>query len=713
MEKKIPTFSQKCIPIPTKYSYEKKLCGKAEEFLRRLRWKLFVVKNPDSVPDYENFGFNTLNSPPLDRDLTAFEDDFLAMIGNVKYKPVRNQFQDKLKDEIREIKNLDKITVFADKTKNQYRVTVAEYEKKVVNTITDVYRSVKPEVLEKVNKESAKLARTFKTTKDQTLADRIDRSTQNSSFVSFKDHKRGFPGRVETRLINPSKNNLGQISKNILDSINTTLLIETKLPLWRSSKEVVDWFKKLENKQNFTFVKLDIKDYYPSISEELLDKAIRWARRYCTITKREVEIIKHCRKNFVFFKDKIYQKQVNPDFDVTMGSKDSCELSELVGLYLLNGLKRIIKMDHQGLYRDDYKAIVNLPGPDIEKLRQKLFSFFQGHKLSVTIEAGMKQSDFLDISFDLNTGLHRPFRKEDTPPVYINVDSNHNPSIKKNLPVMISKRLSMLSSNEQVFNQESAIYNEGLRLAGYNEKVKYIPENIDQQPKRRRRRKIIYFLPPWNDAVATPIGRNLFELMKKHFKPNTLVGKLFNRNTVKIGYSNTSNMKSIITSHNVKLLNHNPDARLVTTNQRGCDCRGGIVNCPVNGECQQKDLIYSSQVSTTSGDRCYYGSCSTTFKERYRNHCSDSNLAHRREATTLSSHKWSLKDRNINFTQTWSLMKHARSYTPEIGYCNLCLTEKFLINKDMKTKNLVNKRREAFRKCPHRAKFLLSNFGSF
>merc|ERR1711983_331151 len=116
------------------------------------------------------------------------------MIGNVKYKPVRNQFQDKLKDEIREIKNLDKITVFADKTKNQYRVTVAEYEKKVVNTITDVYRSVKPEVLEKVNKESARLARTFKTTKDQTLADRIDRSTQNSSFVSFKDHKRGFPG---------------------------------------------------------------------------------------------------------------------------------------------------------------------------------------------------------------------------------------------------------------------------------------------------------------------------------------------------------------------------------------------------------------------------------------------------------------------------------------------------------------------------------------
>ena len=709
MEKKTPIYSQKAIPIPNKYSYEKMLLCKAEEFLRRLRWKLFAVKNPDQVPEYETFGFNTLNSPPLDRDLTGFEEDFLAMISNIKYKPVRNEFQDMLKSEIREIKNLDKVTVFADKTKNQYRVSVADYEKKVVETITNDYEGVSPEVVRKVDQQSAKFAETFKTTKDKTLADRMDRSTQKSCFVSFKDHKTGFSGRVQTRLINPSKNNLGQISKNILDVINTTLLIETKLPLWRSSNEVVNWFNKLNDKQNYTFLKLDIQNYYPSISLELLNKAVRWARRYTPISKKEFDIIKHCRKNFVFFKDGIYQKVVNPDFDVTMGSTDSCELSELVGLYLLNGLKQIIKVEHQGLYRDDYLCIVNLPGPELEKLRKKLFQFFQSHKLSITIEAGVKQTDYLDISFDLNTGLHRPYRKEDTPPVYINVDSNHNPSIKKNLPVMISKRLSMLSSNEQVFNQESAVYNEGLRLAGYKDKVSYIPETGNQQPKRKRKRKIIYFLPPWNDAVGTPIGRNLFDLMKKHFKPNTLVGKLFNRNTVKIGYSNTSNMKAIVTSQNVKLLNHKP----APANLRRCDCRGGSDNCPVNGECQEKDVIYSSEVTSNTGVRGYFGSCSTTFKARYRNHVSDSNLPHRREATTLSAHKWNLKDNNINFTQTWRFEAHARSYTPELGYCNLCLTEKYLLNRDLKAKNLVNKRKEVFRKCPHRTSYLLSNCGSF
>ena len=305
MEKKTPIYSQKSIPIPTRYSYEKKLTAKAEEFLRRLRWKLFAVKNPDQVPDYESFGFNTLNSPPLDRDLIPFEEDFLAMISNIKYKPVRNQFQDMLKTEVREIKSLDKVTVFADKTKNQYRTSVADYEKKVVDAITNDYRGVSYDEVRKVDQKSAKFAETFKTTKDKTLADRIDRSTQKSCFISFKDHKEGFPGRVQTRLINPSKNNLGQISKNILDVINTTLLIETNLPLWRSSNDVVKWFKGLNDKQNFTFLKLDIQNYYPSISLELLNKAVRWARRYTPISRREFDIIKHCRRNFVFFNVKL------------------------------------------------------------------------------------------------------------------------------------------------------------------------------------------------------------------------------------------------------------------------------------------------------------------------------------------------------------------------------------------------------------------------
>ena len=33
----------------------------------------------------------------------------------------------------------------------------------------------------------------------------------------------------------------------------------------------------------------------------------------------------------------------------------------------------------------------------------------------------------------------------------------------------------MLSSNEEVFEQETAVYNEGLKAAGYQQMIKYIP----------------------------------------------------------------------------------------------------------------------------------------------------------------------------------------------------------------------------------------------
>ena len=153
--------------------------------------------------------------------------------------------------------------------------------------------------------------------------------------------------------------------------------------------------------------------------------------------------------------------------------------------------------------------------------------FFETHKLKVTIEANIKETDFLDISFNLNSGEHKPFRKDDSIPSYININSNHPKHIKTNLPVMISKRISMLSSNEQVFNQEAYIYNEGLKQAGYNENIKYIPPTpTDTRVKRHRKRSVIYFCPPWNDALKTNLGKKFLSLIDKHFKNHTYLGKV-------------------------------------------------------------------------------------------------------------------------------------------------------------------------------------------
>lgn len=62
-------------------------------------------------------------------------------------------------------------------------------------------------------------------------------------------------------------------------------------------------------------------------------------------------------------------KKTNQDFDVSLGSLDSAEICDLVGLYLLSQMKSLIPQEQLGLYRDDGLAVVDLPGPEIEKLR--------------------------------------------------------------------------------------------------------------------------------------------------------------------------------------------------------------------------------------------------------------------------------------------------------------------------------------------------------
>ena len=59
--------------------------------------------------------------------------------------------------------------------------------------------------------------------------------------------------------------------------------------------------------------------------------------------------------------------------------------------------------------------------------------------------------DFLDVTLDLNSGLYKPFMKQNDIPVYVNKNSNHPQSILKNIPSAVNKRLSNISANENIF----------------------------------------------------------------------------------------------------------------------------------------------------------------------------------------------------------------------------------------------------------------------
>ena len=52
------------------------------------------------------------------------------------------------------------------------------------------------------------------------LSDKIEWLAKTPAFITLKDHKDSFQSSLHCRLINPSKSELGKVSKSILENIN-------------------------------------------------------------------------------------------------------------------------------------------------------------------------------------------------------------------------------------------------------------------------------------------------------------------------------------------------------------------------------------------------------------------------------------------------------------------------------------------------------------
>ena len=72
-----------------------------------------------------------------------------------------------------------------------------------------------------------------------------------------------------------------------------------------------------------------------------------------------------------------------------MGCYDGAELCELVGAFLLYKIKsaNVIEGGEVGLYRDDGLGVIyDVPGPQIEKMTQKLRDVFKEYELGITVD---------------------------------------------------------------------------------------------------------------------------------------------------------------------------------------------------------------------------------------------------------------------------------------------------------------------------------------
>ena len=152
----------------------------------------------------------------------------------------------------------------------------------------------------------------------------------------MKYHKDNFQSSLPCHLINPAKSELGKISKSILENINQHLLKLLYVNQWKNSTSVIEWFKNIEDKKNCTFIKYDIREFYPSITETIFDKALLFAKQHHDISNDNTRLIKRCRKSLKFSNNEAWEKkQTESCFDVTMGSFHGAEVCELVGIYIL------------------------------------------------------------------------------------------------------------------------------------------------------------------------------------------------------------------------------------------------------------------------------------------------------------------------------------------------------------------------------------------
>ena len=486
MEKFNMNYSDKNIPIPSRQDYKIHLISKTEKFIKQIRWKALEFLGKLESTEKETYGFKSRNCPPFVEEVANFEHDLMMMIKNIQFKYIKNDFQKQLKKDMSEIQKCEKVLIPADKSRNIYKMETADYDKLLHDSITKTYKKSDQRNTNNINRDAKKIA------VDLDLEDRIEKMQESESYITVKDHKEDFPHRLSFRLINPSKSDIGKISKYVLDKINQKLRSVTEVNQWKNSHSVIEWFKNIRNKRNASFFVFDIESFYPLISLNLLEDAINFAKTVCNTSGQNIAIIMQARRTLLFSNGEPWVKKVgNEEFEVPMGCFDGAEICELVGIYNLYQSKNVIRKENAGLYRDDGLGVLrNLSGPEFELVRKRIIKIFKDCGLNITIKMNLKTVNFLDVRFDLVNNTYQPYRKLNNEPIYIK-RSNHPPNILKELPKAINKRISDISCNENVFNNAKITYEKALKNSGFTEGFTYIkPDNLTNiNPRSKKEEK--------------------------------------------------------------------------------------------------------------------------------------------------------------------------------------------------------------------------------
>ena len=461
------------------------------------------------------------------------------------------------------------------------------------DNVTKTYRKCNNDKTKTINIKAKEIASKLK------LEDRIQILDDNDAYISIKDHKEGFLDKILCCLINPSKTDRGKISKQMFDKVNTSILEKVKVNQWKNTSSVIEWYCNIKRKEQCSFVVFDIESFYPSISEKLLDKAISFAKSHYSFTSDELEIVLHSRKTRLFWNQSTWVKKHGiEDFDIPIGCYHEAEILELVGIYIQSKLCKLMNKKDFGLYRDDRLGIPgNTSGREADRKRKSMTKVFKECGLSITCEVNKKIVDFLDVRFNLNDLTYEPYRKSNNDHVYINKHSNHPPNIINEVPKAISKRLTSIPCNKNLFDRNIGIYNTALKNSGFDqtltcdEQDEPTSDSVNEESNQTRKRKpnIIRYNPSYSMDVKTTVSKIFSKLLRKHFSLSHPMYTIFNTNKVKISYSCFPNISSITSSHNKNFLYSD-------NTEYGYNCNDKN-KCPLDNKCLTPRIVYRADVT--------------------------------------------------------------------------------------------------------------------
>ena len=705
-------YSLKNISLPSQKEYLLQLINSVETFVSNVRKRAYFFLNPLDRPQKEKFEFKSIKASPKLKDLRKFEDNLFDLVKKVQFRKYSNAFQRKLKEDRLRISNVRNVIVPADKSSNHYEVHIDDYKELLSKEVHKHYKKAEDADVNDINAEHSDIVT------DLEIDDRVFRTVKSKARVTLKDHKDDFRNKPKTRLINSCKPNIGKVAKKFLSRIADELRAKTELSQWKNSYDVINWFKNINNKSKCSFIILDICEFYPSISEKILRDALNWASSLVNISDEEKRIIISAKRSILYMDNVAYKKKTISNFDVTMGSFDGAETSDLIGLYLLSKVQNLGVVI--GCFRDDWLGYSRLTPRQTDIVKKKLIKIFEENGFRIEIKVNKQVADFLDVTFDMKNESYQPFTKENHNPVYVNKSSNHPPSILKNIPLSVNDRLSRLSSSKEIFDEAAKPYQRALNDSGYNHVLEFkdMSECLSSEPKRKRNRsrRITYFNPPFSLNVETNIGKEFLDIVR-NFPRNSPLHQIINTNCIKLSYRTCKNMESELARHNNQVLQNEEDLHPPPR----CNCQAALKpSCPMPGYCTASCVVYRAKV--TEGDNpanqvveYYTGLTENTIKKRIKRHYSDiekfnpNDPENHKSGTRLSRHCGQLKNEGKPYSIDWSILCETKTaFCPTTGFCKLCTMEKYLIMFRPADATL-NLRSEFFGHCRHKEKHLLIN----